>query len=177
MLAAIIAQEPPDVAWELVDVLVVGVVVGEDNEVLVDVSVEEVVADVLAEELLLTTAVDELDEADDVDVTAEPVWALAWPGWPARAANSPTPASEPAATTPVTARLRRSKPSRREDEVMAFIKATDPQNPLRVGSVLGHKFLGPSWEWRTVDADGARPLDGAARTARPAIRDRLRGVE
>jgi hypothetical protein len=107
MLAAIMAQEPPDVAWALDDELAVGVVVGEDSEVLVvelldvDFEVEDPDEEVDAEEErppdvevlpddevpdedpdpeveLPAVEVPLLPVVDELDVATEPVAALLW---------------------------------------------------------------------------------------------------
>lgn len=127
-----IVYDPPDVAWAL-DVLVVGVVVGDARVVLV-VEVEE--AGVAAAVLALVVPASELPLAEaDVEVGLAAlevppervaVTVARW-GWAAKVANTPTPASEPAATTPVTARLRRRRVSRRERVVMPQIWAGQPR--------------------------------------------------
>jgi hypothetical protein len=174
MLAAIMAQEPPDVAWAPDDELAVGAVVGEDSEVLVvelpdadfevedpdeEVDAEEPPSDVdaLPDDDVPDEDLDPEDEVpavevpvfpavDELDVAADPVAAFVVWGSAARAAKSPTPASEPTATRLVAVRLRRSQASRSEGDVIAPIKTADPQNPLGAGSTLGHNLLGSSWE-------------------------------
>jgi hypothetical protein len=140
-LAAIIAgvacHEPPDVAWLVVDALVVGVVVGDESVVLVvpDAAAETVVLAVL--DAAAVVAVEAAVVGDAVALVALVVAALV----AARAANNPTPATDAAATAPVTARLRRNQASRREGDVMSPIYLHKPQNDLSVCSVFRHKFL------------------------------------
>jgi hypothetical protein len=94
------------------DVLVVGVVAGDERVVVVVVAV---VTKVLADFAVV----------DEPAVTAE-VAAVArlWWGSAARTANSPTPASDPAATQLVVVRLRRNQVSLAEGVVMPLLRPT-----------------------------------------------------
>jgi hypothetical protein len=197
------AQDAPDVAWADVELLVVGVVEG-------DCRVELVVDEL--------DVVDEPDVADDVEppetvevtVVAPPLLLLvvalacealllpaevavdvAWWGWAAKAANRPTPPSEPAATQAVARRLRRSHVSRREGVVMTPSKSASPQSRLSARSAPRYKLLGASWErtapvterpkfaatgpgagtpnrWTSRREIGLPPASGAPRTNGPA---------
>jgi hypothetical protein len=85
-----------------VDVLV-GVVVGDCRVVLlVDFDADEV-EDELVEDELVEAVVELVSEAVAV-----------CEGWAARAVKRPTPARDPAATSPVAVRVRRNQASRRE---------------------------------------------------------------
>ncbi len=111
------------------DELAVGVVVGDCSVVLVvddelddEPATGEVVAVVAVDaesEAALVVETPAVDEPDAVEAV--------WWGWAARAANTPTPASDPAATMPVTARLRRSRMSRRERVVMYPFTGVSPR--------------------------------------------------
>jgi hypothetical protein len=116
------------VAWAEVLVLAAGVVVGDCSEVLPEeVLGVAVVEDVDVEEEELFE--EEVFDAIDVDVFEAvvdglevDVVVLAWCGWAARTANSPTPASDPAASQPVVARLRRTQVSRWEGVGMSSVR-------------------------------------------------------
>ena len=73
---------------------------------------------------------------------AEVVVDVAWWGRAARAENSPAPASDAAATQPVTWRLRRSQASRREGVVMTPSKSLSPQRRLSAASTPRYRLLG-----------------------------------
>jgi hypothetical protein len=73
---------------------------------------------------------------------AEAVVEVAWWGRAARAENSPAPASDAAATQPVTWRLRRSQASRREGVVMPPSKSWWPQRRLSAASTSRYRLLG-----------------------------------
>ncbi len=126
-------------ACAVVEELAVGVVVGDSRVVLVVALVAEVLVELPELEtddepeevedvelpvlLFLSVVVAEVPEVVpevrltlDSDERTEAV--LVWCGWAARAENKPTPAREPAATAPVTVRLRRRRRSRRERDVM-----------------------------------------------------------
>ena len=66
---------------------------------------------------------------------------VAWWGRAARAENSPAPASDAAATQPVTWRLRRSQASRREGVVMTPSKSPRPQRRLSAASAPRYRLL------------------------------------
>jgi hypothetical protein len=108
----------------VVEVLVVGVVVGDCSVVLVEEAAAEFVAGAAAVV---------------ADVPAADVRLL---GCAARPANSPTPASDPAATQPVVRLVRRSQVSRSEGVVMPPSNAVLPQSPLRAASVPRYNWLG-----------------------------------
>jgi hypothetical protein len=142
-----------------VELLVVGVVAGDWSEVLAEERVVDEASPV--EEVLEPDArevkapepfvpgveVPEvkavLVDPEVVDVCAvvdvEAAW-LVW-AWAARAAKSPTPASDPAATQPVAVRVRRSQASRREGVVMAPSKAATPQSHLSAASMARYRLL------------------------------------
>jgi hypothetical protein len=126
------------VACVEVELLVVGVVVGDwrvvpaDADELDAVAVEVVAVDAVVEEVLEASPV--------VPEVAAAV--LAWWGVAARTEKSPTPASDPAATQPVVFRLRRSQLSRKEGVVMSGSTTARPQSPLSVASTPRYKFLG-----------------------------------
>jgi hypothetical protein len=75
-------------------------------------------------------------------VPAEDVVEVAWWGRAASAENRPAPASEAAATQPVTCRLRRSQASRREGVVMPSSKTPWPQCRLSAASTPRYRLLG-----------------------------------
>ncbi len=100
----------------MTEVLVVGVVAGDDRAVVVVVvAVAKVVADFAVAAVVV----------EEPAVTAELAGvARSWWGSAARTANSPTPATDPAATQLVVARLRRNQVSLAEGVVMPLFRAT-----------------------------------------------------
>jgi hypothetical protein len=156
------AQDAPEVACVDVELLLVGVVVGDCRVVLVVeepavVDEPEAPDDVESpedEEAPEEEAVPEEDELEEVPpvvaLVDEPlvllaalvaVVVLAWCGWAASAANRPTPASEPAATQPVALRVRRNEASRREGVVMTTSRPAVPQRRLSVPATPRYKLL------------------------------------
>jgi hypothetical protein len=116
------AQDAPEVAWAEPLLLAVGVVTGDCSVVVVVEAAleadadEEAAPEVVADETPVVVVADETVE--DVPPAAVVPEALAWWGCAASAANSPMPATEPAASQPVAVRLRRSLRSRREGVVI-----------------------------------------------------------
>jgi hypothetical protein len=79
-------------------------------------------------------------------VVATVVTVRAWCGSAARAANRPTPATEPTATHPVAFRLRRNQALRSEGVVMGPSKTGFAQGQLSAPSTPRYKFLSARWE-------------------------------
>jgi hypothetical protein len=118
------------VACDAVELVLVGVVAGDCSVVFVVEELEDEPEDVVDEpaaiddadaEVLLAAA--RVPLAVVAAVVATVVAVRAWWGSAARAANRPTPATEPTATHPVAFRLRRNQALRSEGVVMGPVRA------------------------------------------------------
>ena len=140
-------------ACDAVELVLVGVIAGDCRVVLVveeledepeDVVDEPVAADDADLEVLLAAA--RVLLAVVAPVVATVVAVRAWCGSAARAANRPTPATEPTATHPVAFRLRRNQALRSEGVVMGPSKTGFAQGQLSAPSAPRYKFLSARWE-------------------------------
>jgi hypothetical protein len=141
------------VACDAVELVLVGVVAGDCRVVLVVEELEDEPEDVVDEPVAT-------DDADpEVPLAAAPVLLAvvaavvvtvvavrAWCGSAARAANRPTPATEPTATHPVAFRLRRNQALRSEGVVMGLSKTGFAQGQLSTPSTPRYKFLSARWD-------------------------------